>query len=92
VSESSAAVCDSLLGILASISVDGCGLGIRRGGSRANPPEEVLRILELRVGCSDGSGETVGTLRLLNAVVEPGVERVECVVEWVGGEAVSLPW
>lgn len=89
-SESSAAVWDLVLDILASISVVGCGVGIRRGGSRTNPPEEVLRIHELRVEYFDTSGETVEAPRL-KAVVEPGVERVECVVELIGGEAVSLP-
>ena len=72
----------------------GCGVGILRGGSRLNPPEEVLMIPELGVEYSDGSGETVKVPRLprLNTVVEPGVERVEVVVEMVGGKVVLLPW
>lgn len=92
-SESSAAAAawDSGSGILAGISMVGSGVGIRRGGSRTNPPDEVVRIPELRVGNSEGSGERVGAVRL-KAVVEPGVERMECAVELVGGEVVSSPW
>lgn len=65
----------------------GIGGGIRRGGSRTNPPDEVLSIPELSVENSDGSGERVGTFRL-RAVVGPGVERLDL----LGGEVGWMPW
>lgn len=89
-SESSAAW-DSVSGIGAGISLGGVGIGsgdgIRRGGSRTNPPDEVVRTPELRVENSDGLGEKDETFRL-RAVVEPGVGRLGFMFELDGGEVV----
>ena len=92
-SESSAAW-DSVWGIGPGISLGcvgiGSGDGIRRGGSRTKPPDEVVRTPELRVENFDRSGEKFETFRL-RAVVEPGVERLEFVLGLDGGEVVWLP-